>query len=334
MSLAKTRFIVTGALSLLGRDILSILAEKNVPVGHVTALDAASSRGESVSYGDNGEIDVHPLEEGDFAVVDVVLHADEGKTTAAVARKISGTKAVMIDGSGVYNFDPDVPVVVPEVNGDALKHLKKNIVANPNSLSIFLALAINPLHKQANVKRIVASTYQSVSHWGRAAQDELFSQTKAIFMAQDVKNEHLPKQIAFNCYPMMGFERDDGLTDVEFQTIGMVKKIFDTKMKVAINTVTVPCFVGDGLMVNVECENEISPIKAALWMTGQKGLAVMEDNDNLPTHKDVSGETFTYVARLRSDMSVENGLSFWVMGDNLRKGSALNMVDIANEITK
>ena len=329
MSFAKTRFVVTGALSLLGRDILAILAEKNVPASHVQAVDSHSSRGESVSYGEDEEIDVTALEQADFSLCDVVLHADEKTTTAAVARMASATKAIMIDGSGVFAFDPDVPVVVPEVNGEVLKNLKKNIVANPNSLSIFLALVTNPLHKNATAKRIVASTYQSVSHWGRAAQDELFSQTKALFMGQDVKNEHLPKEIAFSCYPMMGFERDDGLSDVEFQTIGMVKKIFDTQMKLAINTVTVPCFTGDGLMVNIECENEISPIKAAMWMTGQKGLAVLEDNDNLPTHKDINGESFTYVARLRDDMSVENGISFWVMGDNLRKGSALNMVDIA-----
>lgn len=334
MSLQKTRIAVTGATGVLGRDILSILAESGIKPENVAAIDTGHHIGEQVAFGDDRSMDIAPFDTYDFSKTDIVLHAGEARITAALAKKLSGSSAILIDGSGVFAFDPDVPLIVPEVNGDLCASAKKKIISNPNSLGIFLSLVLNPLHKHAKVKRVVVSTYQAVSHWGRAAQDELFAQTKMIFMAQPVKNEHLPKQIAFNCYPMMGFERDDGMTDVEWQTMGMVKKILDPKMKIAVNTVTVPCFVGDGMMVNVECEEEISPIKAAMWMTGQNGLAVLEDNDNIPTHNDIGGESFTYVARLRDDVSVENGLSFWVMGDNLRKGSAKNMVDIAIAATK
>lgn len=334
MSLTKTRIAVTGAQSILGHDVLAVLAERGVPASHVAAIESGAARGESVSFGTDAELGVQSFESFDFADYDIVIHAGDARLTAAVAKKLSGTKSVLIDGSGVFAFDPDVPLVVPEVNAGQLKNLKKNIVANPNSLSIFLALALQPLRTQCGVKRVIASTYQSVGHWGRPAQDELFSQTKAVFMAQSVKHEHLPKQIAFNCYPMVGFERDDNHTDIEWQTIGMLKKILDPKLRVAVNTVTVPCFTGDGMMVNVECEHEVSPIKASVWMMGQKGLAVLEDNNDPPTHADINGEALTYIARLRDDISVENGLSFWLMGDNNHKGSAANIVDIAQGLAK
>jgi aspartate-semialdehyde dehydrogenase len=334
MSLLKTRIAVTGASTVMGREILGLLAEAGVNVKNVAALKSGHQGGEDVAFGDDHGLDVQPLETYDFSFTQIVLHADEARTTAALSKKLAASGTWLIDGSGVFAFDPTVPVVVPEVNGEACAAAAKQIIANPNSISIFLALALNPLHKNANVTRVVASTYQSVSHWGRQAQDELFSQTKAVFMTQDTKPEFLPKQIAFNCYPMVGTEREDGMSDVEFQTMGMVKKILDTKIRVAVNTVTVPCFVGDGMMVNVECSKEVSPISAALWMAGQTGLAVLEDSDNPPTHNDITGENLTFIARLRDDMSVDNGISFWLMGDNLRKGSAANMVDIATLIAK
>ncbi len=334
MSLQKTRIAVTGASTVLGREVLNMLAEYGAKASHVTALDTTTHTGEQASFGEDGVVDIHSFDSYDFRNTDIVLHAGDARITAAVAKKLKDLPTLLIDGSGVFAFDPDVPLIVPEVNGALCHTLKKRIIANPNSISIFLALALNPIHKHAPIKRVVASTYQSVSHWGRDAQDELFSQTKAIFMAQDVHHEHLPKQIAFNCYPMVGFERDDNMTDVEVNTMGMLKKIIDPKLKVAINTVTVPCFVGDGIMVNVECAEDISPIKASLWMSDQKGLAIVEDDTNLPSHSDITGEALTFVARMRDDISVENGLSFWLMGDNLRKGSAQNMVDIAVEVTK
>jgi aspartate-semialdehyde dehydrogenase len=333
MKLSSAKIVVTGATSVMGRDILGILSEQGVPKQNVSAVDA--TRGDEISYGENDILKVQSFESFDFKGVQIVLHAGEERETASWAKRAVSANAVFIDGSGVFALDPDVPLIVPEVNGAVFdEKLKKNIIACPNSLGIFLSLALKPLHKNAGVMRVVVSTYQAVSHWGREAQDELFSQTKAVFMAQgDIKNEYLPKQIAFNCYPMMGHEREDGLTDVESRTIAHVKKILDPKIKVAVNTVTVPCFVGDGMMVNVECRDEVTPIKAALWMTGQKGLGVIE-GDDIATHADIAAEDLTFVARMREDVSVENGLAFWMIGDNLRKGSALNMVQIAESYLK
>lgn len=331
MKLASAKIVVTGALTVLGRDILNILSEMGADKRNVSALDyGRSTTGEEVSFGEDNILTIQSIENFDFAGAHIVCHAGEEREAATTAKIANAAKAVFIDGSGVFALDPDVPLVVPEVNGDLLQHpLKKNIIANPNSLGIFLSLALNPINKHAGVTRAVVSTYQSVSHWGREAQDELFTQTKHIFMAQgDLKSEYLPKQIAFNAYPMVGHERDNGLTDVESRTIAHVKKILDPKIKLAVNTVTIPAFIGDGMMVNAECRDEATPIKAAMWMTGQKGLGVIED-DNIATHSDISGEDFAYIARLREDVSVENGLAFWLIGDNLRKGSALNMVQIA-----
>lgn len=329
MKLSKARIVVSGSTTILGRDVLNILSEQNVPVEQVSALDTGRATDE-VSYGLDDVLKVQSSDSFNFEKDQIVIHTGEGRDAAGLARKATAAGAIFIDGSGTFALDPDVPLIVPEVNGALLEQkLPKSVIASPNSISIFLSLALNPLHIKAGIKRAVVSTYQSVSHWGREAQDELFNQTKAMFMAQNIKSEAMPKQIAFNTYPMLGFERDDGLTDIEWQAIAQTKKIVDPKIKLAINTVTVPAFVGDGMMVNVECNDEVSPIKVGMWMTGQKGLGVIETGEDLPTHADVSGEDFTYIARLRDDFSVDNGLSFWVIGDNLRKGSALNLVQIA-----
>lgn len=338
MKLSAARIVVTGAQTQAGRDILSCLADEGATRTGLIALESGRiSAGEQVSFGEEDILDVKSSDDFDFKGTQIVLHAGDARETAALAKKATAAGAVFIDCTGVFAMDPDVPLVVPEVNGEtALAKLPKNIVANPNSLGIFLSIALRPLHLQAKVTRAVVSTYQSVSHWGRGAQDELFNQTKALFMAMDMKfnSEHLPKQIAFNVYPMVGTEREDGFTDVEWNAISQVKKILDSKIKLAINTVTVPAFIGDGMMINVEAENEISPIKAAMWMTGQKGLGVLEDSADIPTHAEINGEEFVYAARLRDDFSVENGLSFWLIGDNLRRGAALNAVRIASAILK
>lgn len=330
MKLSKARIVVTGAASVTGHEILAILASENVPRENVTALESSRRFGDEVSYGPDHVLKLHQADSYVFEKDQIILHAGDAREAAAMARKAGAAGAVLIDGSGTFALDPDVPLVVPEVNGAILKdRLPKSVIACPDTIGIFLALALNPLHIKAGVKRVVVSTYQSVSHWGREAQDELFNQTKAMFMTQQMKPEHLPKQIAFNCYPMMGLERDDGMTDTEWQAIAQLKKILDPSIRVAVNTVTVPAFVGDAMMVNVACENEVSAIKACMWMTGQKGLGVIETGEELPTHADIVGEDFTYVARMRDDFSVDNGLGFWLIGDNLRKGSALNMVQIA-----
>jgi len=329
MKLSKARIVVTESTNVLGRDVLNILAEQGCDPKTTIALEPGRPA-EDVSFGEDHVLKLQSADTYAFQGNEIVLHTGHASDAAKLAKKVAAAGGIFIDGSGVFALDPDVPLIVPEVNGALLdEKLKKNVIASPGSLGIFLSLALNPLHLKAKVSRAVISTYQAVSHWGREAQDELFSQTKALFMTQNIKSEYLPKQIAFNCYPMMGHERDDGLTEPEWQAIAQIKKIIDPKIKLAINTVTVPAFVGDGMMVNVECDDEVSPIKAAMWMTGQKGLGVVEDSADLPTHTDISGEDFTYVARLRDDFSVENGISFWLIGDNLRKGSAMNLVQIA-----
>ena len=330
MKLSKARIVVTGVSGVTGRDVLNILAEKNVPPENVIALENGRLGDKDVSFGENAVLPVKSMEEHEFASGDIVIHTGQGRDAAALARKVAAVGGLLIDGTGTFSFDPDVPLIVPEVNGALLAGpIKKNVVASPNSIAILASLALNPLHIKAKLTRAVISTYQAVSHWGREAQDELFNQTKAMFMTSNYKPEVFPKQIAFNCYPMLGLERDDGLTETEWQAGAQLKKILDPKIKFAINTVTVPAFVGDGMMVNVECAEEVSPIKASMWMTGQKGLGVIENGEELPTHADIATEDFTYIARMRDDISVENGLAFWVIGDNLRKGSAMNLVQIA-----
>lgn len=330
MKLTKARIVVTGVSGVTGRDVLNILAEQGVPSTQVTALESGRQGDNDVSYGEDAVLSIKSLDTHSFSAGDIVIHTGEGREAAALAKKVAAVGGLMIDGSGTFTFDPDVPLIVPEVNGALLgEALKKNVVASPNSIAILASLALNPLHLKAKLTRAVISTYQAVSHWGREAQDELFNQTKAMFMTSSMKPEALPKQIAFNCIPMQGFEREDGLTESEWQAMAQLKKILDPKIKFAVNTVTVPAFVGDGMMVNVESQEEISPIKASMWMTGQKGLGVIENGEELPTHADIASEDFTYVARMRDDISVENGLAFWVIGDNLRKGSALNLVQIA-----
>lgn len=330
MKLTDARIVVAGATSVFGRDALNILAERNIDRKQVSALGEGRVGNEDISFGDNSTLQLQSLDSFQFLPDHIVLYTGDIKNAAATAKKATAAGAVFIDGSGHFAFDPDVPLIVPEVNSATLADpLRKKIIASPTSIAILASLALNPIHLKATLTRAVISTYQAVSHWGRGAQDELFNQTKASFMMQNNPPEHLPKQIAFNCYPMLGAERDDGMTEVEWQSIAQLKKILGAKIKFAINTVTIPAFVGDGMTINAECVKEISPIKAAMWMTGQKGIGVIENGDDLPTHADIAGEDFTYVARLRDDFSVENGLAFWLIGDNLRKGSALNLVQIA-----
>ncbi|MDB5477562.1 MAG: asd [Alphaproteobacteria bacterium] len=330
MKLSKARIVVTNVTTLTGRDVLTILAEKDADKGNVLALDPGRSGGEDASFGDNAIVPVKPSGHYTFEKDQIIIHTGPAVEAAAFAKKAQAVGALFIDGSGAFAFDPDVPLIVPEVNGALLKEpLAKNIIASPNSIAILASLGLNPLNIKAQLSRVVISTYQAVSHWGREAQDELFNQTKAMFMTKTIPPEIFPKQIAFNCYPMLGAERDDGMTETEWQAIAQLKKILGTKIKIAVNTVTIPSFIGDGMAINATCTNDVSPIKAAMWMTGQKGLGVVENGEDLPTHADIGGEDYTYVARLRDDFSAENSISFWLIGDNLRKGSALNLVQIA-----
>ena len=324
---------IVGATSLLGRDLLSALADQNW-LGEVVAFDAGRG-GDEVSYGEHKVLPVDPLDTADLAGVDIVIHAGDARDAASVAKKAKAASAWMIDTSGIYALDPSVPLIMSGVNDAILETLTgsdKKIIAVPFALAGALSLALNPLHQAAMLKTVIVSTYQSVSVHGRAAMDELFNQTKKIFMAMPMTAETLPKQLAFNCWPMVGEERDDGQTDVEFQTMVQLKKIFGKDVKVSVNTVIVSAFVGDGMMVNVDCANEITAIKAALTMTGQTGVGVIDTGETLPTHADVAGEDMVFVMRLRNDSSFDNGISFWALADNPRAGLITPLLTLLHKV--
>lgn len=323
---------IVGATSLLGRDLLTALADQSWR-GDVIALDAGRA-GDEVSYGEDRVLPVHSLESEDLAGVDIIIHAGEARDAAAVAKKAKAVGAWLIDTSGIYAMDPSVPLVMSGVNDSVLDTLEgdKKIIAVPQPLAGALSLVLNPLHQSSMLKTVIVSTYQSVSVHGRAAQDELFNQTKKVFMALPVESETLPKQLAFNCWPMVGDEREDGVTDVEFQTIVQLKKIFGKDVKVSVNTVLVPSFVGDGMMVNVDCTGEVTAIKAALSMSGQVGVGVIDPGETMPTHADISGEDMVFVARLRNDTTFENGLAFWALADNPRAGLITPLLQLLHKV--
>lgn len=324
---------IVGATTLLGRDLLAALADSNWN-GEVLALDTGRG-GDEVSYGEHKVLTVHPLENEDLSGFDIVIHAGEARDAASVAKKANAAGAWCVDTSGIYALDPSVPLVMAGVNDDVLDDLPdggKKIVAVPQALAGALSLALNPLHQSAMLRHVIVSTYQSVGVMGRAGMDELFHQTKKVFMALPIEAETLPKQMAFNCWPMVGDERDDGMTDVEFQAMVQIKKIFGADIKVAVNTVMVPSFTGDGMMVNVDCAHEITAIKAALLMTSQQGLGVVDSGETMATHADVTGEDMAFVARLRNDSSFDNGLSFWLLADNPRAGVIIPLLKLMQKL--
>jgi aspartate-semialdehyde dehydrogenase len=324
---------IVGATSLLGRDILNQLAD--LPWrGDILALEIARFGEDTVSYGEEKTLTIHTLDSEDLTGIDIVIHAGEARDAATVAKKAKEAGAWLIDTSGIYAMDPSVPLVLMGVNDKMLDETEnsKKILAVPGSLAGALSIALNPLHQAAMLKNVIVSTYQSVGVHGRAAQDELFSQTKKVFMAMPMTAETLPKQLAFNCWPMVGEERDDGTTDLEFQTMFQLKKIFGKDVKVSVNTVTVSAFTGDGMMVNTDFANEITAIKAAMVMTAQKNLGVIDTGEIMPTHADIGGEDMVIVSRLRNDSGFDNGLAFWVLADNPRAGLIMPLLLLLHKL--
>lgn len=334
-SKASANIAIVGATSLMGRDILNGLSEQNWR-GEILALGTNRYGGEEVTYGEERVLTVHPLESEDLAGVDIVIHAGDARDAAAAAKKAKEAGAWLVDLSGIYAMDPSVPLIVPGVNEAILDNHDgaKKIIALPGPLAGALSLALNPVHKAAMLKQIVVSTYQSVGVHGRAAQDELFNQTKKVFMAMPMTAETLPKQLAFNCWPMVGEERDDGMTDVEFQTISQLKRIFGTDIKVSVNTVTVSAFTGDGMMVNIDCAEDMTAISAATLMMAQQGVGVIDSGENMPTHADINGEDMIFVSRLRNDSAFENGISFWVLADNPRTGLTMPLLRLLDKLAE
>src|SRR5690348_7979519 len=322
---------VVGATGNVGREMLNILDERKFPADEVVALASRRSVGVEVSYGDR-TLKVKALEHFDFSDVDICLMSAGGSVSKEWSPKIGAAGAVVIDNSSAWRMDPDVPLVVPEVNADAAAGFtKKNIIANPNCSTAQLVVALKPLHDRARIKRVVVATYQSVSGAGKRGMDELFEQSRNIFVGDANSPEFFPKQIAFNVIPQIDTFLDDGSTKEEWKMVVETKKILDPSIKLTATCVRVPVFVGHSEAVNIEFENEITADEARNILREAPGVTVVDKREpgGYVTPVEAVGEYATYVSRIREDSTVENGLSLWVVSDNLRKGAALNAVQIA-----
>ncbi len=325
------KIAVVGATGNVGHEILNILHEREFPVDEIVALASARSVGREVSFGDKN-LKVQDLANFDFSGIDIVLSSPGAKVSAEFVPRATKAGAVVIDNTSHFRMDPDVPLIVPEVNPEAMaQHTKKNIIANPNCSTIPMLVALKPLHDEAKIKRVVVSTYQSVSGSGKAAMDELFNQTKGVYMNATPAPGVYPKQIAFNVIPQIDDFMDDHMTKEEWKMVVETKKILDSSIKVCANCVRVPVFIGHSSMVNVEFENEITATRAKELIREFDGVTVIDLDNELEyvTPHEIQGEDDVYVSRIREDITVENGLNFWCVSDNLRKGAALNAVQIA-----
>lgn len=330
---------VVGATGNVGREMLSILAERSFPADEVIALASPRSVGKEVSYGEDDVLKVQNLETFDFHGVDIALMSAGASVSAKYAPKIGQAGCIVVDNSSQWRTDPDVPLVVPEVNPEAIAgYKKKNIIANPNCSTIQMVVALKPLHEAFQIKRVVVTTYQSVSGAGKEAMDELFNQTRGIFMNQPVSEtqKKFTKQIAFNVIPHIDVFMEDGATKEEWKMMAETKKILDPKIKLHANCARVPVFVGHSEYVNIETVKEISDEAAAEVLRQAKGIKVIDlrEPEGYPTQVETAGEDDVYISRIRQDLSVENGISFWCVADNLRKGAALNAVQIAEVLVE
>ncbi|MFL4990320.1 MAG: aspartate-semialdehyde dehydrogenase [Microvirga sp.] len=324
------KIAVVGATGNVGREMLSILAERAFPADEVVALASRRSQGSEVSYGDK-ILKTKTLDTYDFSDVDLCLMSAGGEVSKEWSPKIAAQGAVVIDNSSAWRYDPDVPLVVPEVNAEALRDIRKGIVANPNCSTAQLVVALKPLHERATIKRVVVATYQSVSGAGKDGMDELDRQTKALYSLQDVQEKKFPKRIAFNLIPHIDVFMEDGYTKEEWKMMVETKKILDPKIKLTATCVRVPVFISHSEAVNVEFENPITADEARDILRAAPGVMVIDKREpgGYITPHEAAGEDATYISRIREDITVENGLSFWCVSDNLRKGAALNAVQIA-----
>ena len=322
---------VVGATGNVGREMLNILAERLFPADEVIALASRNSMGVEVSYGDK-TLKCKTLDHYDFSDVDICLMSAGSVVSKDWSPKIGAQGAVVIDNSSCWRMDPDVPLIVPEVNADAVAGFrKKNIIANPNCSTAQLVVALKPLHDKAKIVRVVVATYQSVSGAGKDAMDELDRQTKALYSLQDVEVKKFPKRIAFNVIPHIDVFMEDGFTKEEWKMVVETKKILDPKIKLVATCVRVPVFIGHSEAVNIEFENPISVDEAREVLRNAPGCVVIDKHEPggyVTPHESV-GEDATYISRIRTDPTVDNGLALWVVSDNLRKGAALNAVQIA-----
>ncbi len=321
---------VVGATGNVGREMLNVLAQRQFPAREVVALASTRSNGTEVSFGD-GVLKVKALDYYDFKGTDIVLMAAGSAISKPWAPKIVAQGALVIDNASCWRLDREVPLVVPEVNAHDLDNIKKGIIANPNCAIAQLVVALKPLNDEAKIKRVVVATYQSVSGAGKAAMDELFRQTRAIFVADPIETEHFTKQIAFNVIPQIQEFHASGYTNEEFKMMAEVQKILDPDIQLTATCVRVPVFVGHSEAVNVEFERPITAERARAILREAPGVLVVDKREDggYVTPIECVGEDATYVSRIRKDPTVEHGLSLWVVSDNLRKGAALNAVQIA-----
>jgi len=322
---------VVGATGNVGREMLNILDEREFPAAEVVAIASRKSVGTEVSFGD-ATLKVKALEHYDFSDVDICLMSAGGAVSKEWSPKIAAQGAIVIDNSSAWRYDSDVPLIVPEVNADAVAGFsKRNIIANPNCSTAQLVVALKPLHDKAKIKRVVVATYQSVSGAGKEAMEELFSQTKAVYQIDEITPKKFSKRIAFNVIPHIDTFMEDGTTREEWKMVAETKKILDPKIKLTATCVRVPVFVSHSEAVNIEFEEPISADEAREILRSAPGCLVIDKRENggYVTPYEAAGEDATYISRIREDGTVENGLSMWVVSDNLRKGAALNAVQIA-----
>nr|WP_196107854.1 MULTISPECIES: aspartate-semialdehyde dehydrogenase [unclassified Ochrobactrum] len=322
---------VVGATGNVGREMLNILEERGFPADEVVALASRRSQGKEVSYGDR-TLKVKALDTYDFSDTDICLMSAGGEISKEWSPKIGKQGCVVIDNSSAWRYDAEVPLIVPEVNPDAIEGFrKKNIIANPNCSTAQLVVALKPLHDVAKIKRVVVSTYQSVSGAGKEGMDELFEQSRAVFVADPVTAKKFTKRIAFNVIPHIDVFMEDGYTKEEWKMVAETKKMLDPKIKLTATAVRVPVFIGHSEAVNIEFENPITPEEAREILREAPGCQVVDKHENggYITPYESAGEDATYISRIREDITVENGLAMWVVSDNLRKGAALNTIQIA-----
>ncbi len=325
---------IVGATGNVGQEMLAILAERLFPAKNVFALASRQSIGREISFGDK-TLKCRDLETFDFSQADIALFAAGGGVAKEWAPKAAKAGAIVIDNSSHFRMDPDVPLIVPEVNADAVADFaKKNIIANPNCSTAQLVVALKPLHDAAKIKRVVVSTYQSTSGAGKDAMDELFNQTKGIFVNDEPSPSKFTKQIAFNVIPHIDVFMEDGFTKEEWKMTAETKKILDPTIRLTANCVRVPTFVGHAEAVNIELENPLSDDEAREILREAPGLLVVDKREDggYVTPIECVGEFATFVSRIRVDPTIENGLALWCVSDNLRKGAALNAVQIAETL--
>jgi aspartate-semialdehyde dehydrogenase len=327
------RVAVVGATGNVGREILNILAERQFPLAEVAAVASARSTGDIIDFGDSGkELKVKNLDHFDFTGWDIALFAAGSDVSRIHAPRAAEAGCTVIDNSSLYRMDPDVPLIVPEVNPEAISGYRaKNIIANPNCSTAQMVVALKPLHDVAKINRVVVATYQSVSGAGKAGMDELFEQSRNIFVGDSNQPVKFTKQIAFNVIPHIDSFLDDGSTKEEWKMVVETKKILDPKVKVTATCVRVPVFVGHSESINLEFEREISAQEAQDILREAPGVMLIDKREDggYVTPVECVGDGATFISRVREDSTVENGLNIWCVSDNLRKGAALNAVQIA-----